>query len=123
MMSDLESLKSWRRAVPAGVADPSCRCQVQEPVMRVRVSVMVTVIGACVLVGAASMQDADSSWPTYGGTPASLKYAPLDQIDRTNAGALTIAWRWRSIDEDKKQEVGVRPWLFEATPLLIGRTL
>ncbi len=92
-------------------------------VMRVRVGAMVTVITTSVLVGAASRQDGDSSWPTYGGSAASLKYAPLDQIDHTNASALKIAWRWRSIDEDRKQEAGVRPWLFEATPLLIGRTL
>lgn len=58
--------------------------------------------GVSALVGVAAVQDADSSWPTYGGTPANLKYAPLDQIDRTNAGALKIAWRWRSIDEDTK---------------------
>lgn len=84
---------------------------------------LLTVVWAVALVGAASLQRGESTWPSYGGSQASLKYSPLDQIDRSNAGRMKIAWRWRSIDEDKKQPAGVRPWLFEATPLMIGSTL
>ena len=69
---------------------------------------LLTVVGAVALVGAASLQRGESTWPSYGGSQASLKYSPLDQIDRSNAGRMKIAWRWRSIDEDKKQPAGVR---------------
>ena len=59
---------------------------------------------AVALVGAASLQRGESTWPSYGGSQASLKYSPLDQIDRSNAGRMKIAWRWRSIDEDTRAE-------------------
>lgn len=52
-----------------------------------------------------------------------LKYSALDQIVKKNVSQLKIAWRWRSVDEDKKKEANVRPWLFEGTPLMIGGTL
>ena len=42
----------------------------------------------------------DVEWRTYGGTYASARYSPLDQIDRTNVGQLHVAWRWRSPDHD-----------------------
>jgi quinoprotein glucose dehydrogenase len=33
-------------------------------------------------------------WSVYGGDAGHTRYAPLDQIDATNAGDLEIAWRW-----------------------------
>jgi len=71
------------------------------------------------LIGVANAQE----WPSYGGTGANLKYSALEQVQKQNVNQLKIAWRWRSIDEEKKAAAGVRPWLFEVTPLMVGGVL
>ena len=38
---------------------------------------------------------ARGEWPAYAGTYAAARYAPLAQIDRTNAKDLRVVWRWR----------------------------
>lgn len=54
-------------------------------------------------------------WRTYGGDLASTRYAPLDQITRTNFNSLQIAWRF------KTDSFGPRPEInFESTPLMAG---
>lgn len=65
----------------------------------------------------------EGEWPSYGATPANLKYSALEQINRSNLKQLQVAWRWNSIDETTKLEAKVRPWLFEVTPLMIGGVL
>jgi quinoprotein glucose dehydrogenase len=53
-------------------------------------------------------------WHYYGGDLGSTRYAPLDQIDRTNAGKLEIAWRWEA------RNLGPRPdYNFRATPIMV----
>jgi hypothetical protein len=43
-------------------------------------------------------------WHSYGGSLANHKFAALDQINQDNVKQrLKIAWRWRSLDEDKKK--------------------
>lgn len=64
-----------------------------------------------------------AEWPAYGGSLANLKYSTADQVNENNAKQLRIAWRWRSVDEDKKKDANVRPWLFENTPLMVGGRL
>lgn len=64
-----------------------------------------------------------NEWSSYGGTVANLKYSSLDQINKDNVKQLKIAWRWSSPDEAIKVAAGIRPWLFEVTPLMIGGTL
>src|ERR1700730_1008836 len=64
-------------------------------------------------------------WPAYAGTYASARYSPLTQIDRTNAGDLRVAWRWKSPDQAVK---GANPKVGptranESTPLMVGGTL
>ena len=79
-----------------------------------------------VLVGwfaAFALLGQNSEWPSYGGTAANHKYSELAQINKQNLKRMKIAWHWRSIDEDKKAEAGVRPWLFEVTPLMVGEVL
>ena len=68
---------------------------------------------------------ARGEWPAYAGTYASLKYSPLAQIDGTNAGALTIAWRWASPDQSvRAANPRVEPSPFhESTPLMVGGVL
>jgi quinoprotein glucose dehydrogenase len=68
---------------------------------------------------------ANGEWPAYAGTYAAARYSPLTQIDRTNAKALHIAWRWKSPDQpikDANPTVGPS-FANESTPLMIGGTL
>jgi len=63
-------------------------------------------------------------WPTYGGSYASLRYSPLDQITRDNVGRLRVAWRWRSPDHEiMARTPAVETFANEATPLMIGGVL
>ena len=43
------------------------------------------------LPGRASLGASDD-WPHYGGSPGATRYSELDQIDRTNASELKVAW-------------------------------
>ena len=64
-------------------------------------------------------------WPAYAGTYASARYSPLEQIDRTNAGKLHVAWRWKSPDMAiKEANPSVGPTVAnESTPLMVGGVL
>jgi glucose dehydrogenase len=92
-------------------------------ILRRSVASLALVALAAVWLQTAIAQDRVGEWPSYGGSAASLKYSALDQITAENVGRLRIAWRWRSPDENVKGRVGVRPWLFENTPLMIDGTL
>jgi quinoprotein glucose dehydrogenase len=60
----------------------------------------------------------NGEWPYYGGDAGSTKYAPLDQINKTNVKDLRIAWRW------KADNFGSTPdFNYEATPLMVGGVL
>ncbi|MDA1076786.1 MAG: serine hydrolase [Proteobacteria bacterium] len=63
---------------------------------------------------------AQGMWPVYAGNLSSNKYSPLDQIDRTNVGDLSVVWRWRSPDNDL---AAFQNSAFEATPLMIDGVL
>jgi quinoprotein glucose dehydrogenase len=43
--------------------------------------------------GGAQQGTAQGEWTRYGGDPGSTKYAPLDQIDKSNISQLAVAWR------------------------------
>jgi len=64
-------------------------------------------------------------WPAYAGTYAAARYSPLDQINRTNAKELHVAWRWKSPDMAiKAASPKVGPSRAnESTPLMVGGTL
>ena len=73
---------------------------------------------------AAAPDPPDVEWRAHGGTYASARYSPLAQIDRTNAGRLRMAWRWRSPDHDvMAQNPIVETFVNEATPLMVGGVL
>ena len=77
------------------------------------------------LVGTAAAQTENGEWRSYSGDQGSTKYAPLDQINRTNVKNLRIAWRRPAVDpllsgKDPKLQV---PNNFRATPLMIGGVL
>ncbi len=86
--------------------------------MKVRLSPLV--LFSLLLPGAASAQHGTQKgeWHYYGGDLGSTRYAPLDQIDGTNAGKLEIAWRWES------RNLGPRPdFNLRATPIMVGGVL
>jgi len=62
--------------------------------------------------------DEASQWTTYGGNLASLRYSPLDQINKDNFADLQVAWRLRT------SNLGPYPErLFSATPLMVDGVL
>lgn len=72
------------------------------------------------LLSSAAM--AQSDWPAYGSDPGGKKYAALGQISPANVKDLEIGWTYRTGDRGR----GYRDpdnAAFEATPILIGRTL
>ena len=69
-----------------------------------------TLLGAIVLLGLATISMHGQSaappvgeWRSYGATPASNRYSPLDQINAGNFGKLELAWRF------KTDSLGPRP--------------
>lgn len=57
-------------------------------------------------------------WRHYGGGPGNTRYAPLDQIDRTNVGSLEVAWRWKAANYGPAPEFNYR-----TTPLMVDGVL
>jgi quinoprotein glucose dehydrogenase len=79
---------------------------------------------ACV---AASAQHGavDGEWRAYSGDLGATKYAPLDQIDKSNAEQLQIAWRRPAVDASILDAVpGLRYGSsFRGTPLMLDGAL
>ena len=61
-------------------------------------------------------------WPFYGGDQGGSKYSPLDQINRSNAGNLEVAWEWKT-GEAPLPEFKTTPGNFEVTPIMLGGVL
>jgi quinoprotein glucose dehydrogenase len=85
-------------------------------------------LGAVVILGPAGAAQRGASggeWTRYGADAGSTRYAPFDQIDRTNASRLRIAWRRPGVDpsiSDRDSEL-TYSGNFRATPLMIGGVL
>ena len=79
--------------------------------------------------GLAQYGATNGEWRSYGGDLGSTKYSPLDQIDATNFGGLSISWRWQSIDalldldglREQTPEISIGG--LQATPLMVGGVL
>jgi quinoprotein glucose dehydrogenase len=57
-------------------------------------------------------------WRAYGGDAGHTRYSPLDQINASNFGTLTVAWRF------KTDHLGPRPeFMFESTPIMANGVL
>jgi quinoprotein glucose dehydrogenase len=85
-------------------------------------AIAILVGASSMLVGAPAVQEGaplpDWEWRTYGADLANTRYAPLDQIDKSNFNSLQIAWRF------KTDNLGPRPETnFQATPLMVGGVL
>jgi quinoprotein glucose dehydrogenase len=65
-----------------------------------------------------------TEWLSYGGDKAGSKYSPLDQIGTENFHRLSVAWTWRSPDEEiVGANPGLKTWTWESTPLMVGGVL
>ena len=60
-----------------------------------------------------------SAWPSYGNDPGGMRYAPLDQISRSNVGHLEKAWVYRHGDMSEGRRRVPSATAFEATPILV----
>ena len=67
---------------------------------------------------------AKGEWRFYGGDAGATKYAPLDQINRSNVQNLKVAWTWDSPDA-KVLETNSKLYTlgYEATPLMVNGVL
>ena len=87
---------------------------------------------ACLSLGSAAAggrQPRDTDWQVPTGNDGSQRYAPLDQIDRSNFDELEIAWRWSSPDNELMAgDAGqggrrMRPRNHESIPIKVGDRL
>jgi quinoprotein glucose dehydrogenase len=75
---------------------------------------------ACV----AQAQTPDGSWAFYGQNAGGMRYSSLKQINPRNISQLKVAWTCRTGELQKYDGNSARgKAAFEATPILIGRTL
>lgn len=59
-------------------------------------------------------------WRHAGGSHASQKYAPLDQIDAGNFNTVEIAWRWQTADARIPQDLDFPTGDYRAVPLVVN---
>ena len=71
---------------------------------------------------AASLTDADASWPSYGRDPGGGRYSPLTQINRNNVKSLKVAWTYHTGEAASASPLK-KTAAFEATPLMVDGTL
>src|SRR5580698_5050090 len=64
------------------------------------------------------------TWSAYGQDPGGKRYSALQQINDKNVRELTVAWTFRTGELATYTGTGaLDKAAFEATPILIGRTL
>jgi quinoprotein glucose dehydrogenase len=88
-------------------------------------STFFTLLAAIALTAAASNEPAAppiQEWPVYAADAGASHYSPLTELDRANIARLRPAWEWKP-GEDAMPEFGVRPGMFENTPLMIDNVL
>ena len=71
---------------------------------------------------AASLTDADASWPSYGRDPGGGRFSPLTQINRNNVKSLKVAWTYHTGEAASSSPLK-KTAAFEATPLMVDGTL
>lgn len=66
----------------------------------------------------------NGDWRYYGGDSGSIKYSPLDQINKQNVKDLKIAWRWDSPDlKLQATNRALTSFGYEVTPIAVKGTL
>src|SRR5436190_1758443 len=76
-------------------------------------------------LGAAQQGSRGGEWTRYGGDSGSTKYAPIDQINKSNVSQLRVAWRRPAVDPSISSKVPDFSYSnnFRATPLMIDGVL
>ena len=69
-----------------------------------------------------SAERAPVDWAFWGGDPGSSHYSALADINTANVSALRLAWVWKT-GETPLTQYGVRPGMFQNTPLMIDDVL
>lgn len=65
-----------------------------------------------------------NDWSSYGSSPASTKYAPLDQINKDTIKDLGLSWIWNSVDNQAiKDRPAFVPTAYKSTPIKVGKVL
>jgi quinoprotein glucose dehydrogenase len=83
------------------------------------------IAGCTVLLGVAASSPPSRDmieWPFYGGDQGGAKYSTLADINPQNVSQMRRAWTWKP-GEIEMKEYGVRPGMFENTPLMIDNVL
>lgn len=81
-------------------------------------------VAAIAAIPFSSAQANPGEWPSYGGSTASTKYSPLEQINRETIQDLGVSWVWASVDNLSVQErPGFIPGGYKSTPIMVGNVL
>ncbi len=70
------------------------------------------VFGMSAPAPASAQAPGPSHWSHWGGDAGSKRYAPLDQIDASNADELEVAWRWKAANFGPEPD-----FYYRATPV------
>ena len=97
----------------------------ERAVMSARTACVVFGVLATTSIGGAQQGAGQGEWTRYGGDPGSTKYAPLDQINKSNISQLRIAWRRPAVDPSISSRVPDFSYSnnFRSTPLMIDGVL
>jgi len=85
----------------------------------------IAVVFASALTTAQQGAPKSGEWTRYSGDAGSIKYAPLDQINKDNVKNLRIAWRRPAVDASISSKNPDFSYSnnFRSTPLMIGGVL
>ena len=61
-----------------------------------------------------------TSWIDYGGSPDSMQYSALKQIDKSNVGKLELAWSYRA--PDLRGNFGFNPVVVDGVMYVLGQS-
>ena len=82
----------------------------------------ILVVAASLALGGQAPVPRLHEWPSYAADPDSTHYSPIKDLDKENVTGLQRAWEWKT-GEEPLAEYGVRPGMFENTPLMIDDVL
>jgi quinoprotein glucose dehydrogenase len=94
----------------------------QEVTVRVIRPGLVLLVLSFVCAAASEAPRNPANWPTYGGDAGGRRYSAAGQITPQNVASLEIAWQFRTGDLGQGFARADK-LTFEATPILVGRTL
>lgn len=90
----------------------------------IRLAVLIFVLASVPAIAADPDTDLTLQWPTALGSVGGTRYSPLAEIHRGNVTQLAAAWTYRHGDVRSGWPVrDLRGTVFEATPILVGRSL